>query len=136
MPASVGYRPPSAWPNATDDRTTIDRAMTDENTDETTAGTDTPDPEGYERVPMEDWEAIEEHLRRIADRGALEASEEEVVVRAGSARFGVTRDGGIDAGMPLHGFEKGDVEALYVDHDGDRIRVYGPDGLAYEFRKP
>ncbi|MFB6296709.1 MAG: hypothetical protein ABEH66_07735 [Halobacteriales archaeon] len=98
--------------------------------------TDTPDPEGYERVPIEDWGAIESHMRRIAGRGSIETSDVEIAVRSGSARFAVTRDGEVDAGMPLHAFETGDIDALYFDHGRDRIRVYGSEGLAYEFRKP
>ena len=37
--------------------------------------------------------------------------------------------------LPLHEFEDGGVDALYVDHDRDRIRIEGGD-LSYEFRKP
>jgi len=92
-------------------------------------------PEGYERVPIADWTEIEDRLRRMAT-GAIEVSDSEIRLASGSATFTVTRDGGVDAGMPLHGFEKGDVRALHVDTDRGRIRVHGPDGLAYEFRVP
>ena len=110
--------------------------LTDREADEATAGTDTPAPEGYTRVPIGDWAEIESHMRRIAGGDSLAATDAEIVLRAGSARFRVTRDGEIDAGMPLHSFETGTAAALYFDHDRDRIRVYGPEGLAYEFRKP
>jgi hypothetical protein len=96
---------------------------------------DSPVPEGYERVPIEDWDGIEDALRRIAG-GTVESSNGEVSLVSGSATFTVTREGGVDAGMPLHAFERESVEALYVDADRGRIRVYGPDGLAYEFRTP
>lgn len=112
--------------------------MTDENqtgdADEAIDRTDATD--SYERVPLADWAGIEEHARRIAGRDSIEVTETEVLVRSGDAQFGVTREGTVDTGMRLHSFEKGDVEALYFDHDRERIRVYGPDGLAYEFRKP
>jgi len=125
-------------PTAAARETRTTRYMTHEDTTDvnTTADTDTPDPEGYERVPIDDWAGIESHMRRIAGRGSIETSDAEIAVQSGSARFAVTRDGGIDAGMPLHAFEKGDIEALYFDHGRDRIRVYGSGGLAYEFRKP
>jgi hypothetical protein len=106
----------------------------------TTRMTETPEPgsvpEEYERVPIEDWEGIEEHLRRAAGRGAVDASGSEISLRSGSATFTVTHAGDVDTGMPLHGFAKEGVDALYVDAGRGRIRVYGPDGLAYEFRIP
>jgi hypothetical protein len=100
--------------------------------------TETPEsaPEEYERVPIEDWTGIEERLRRTAGEAAVDASETGISLRSGRATFTVTREGAIDAGMPLHGFAKERVDALYVDADRGRIRVYGPDGLAYEFRIP
>lgn len=99
-------------------------------TDEPTA------PEAYDRVPLDDWAGIEERLRRVAGPGAVTVSGGEIRLASGSATFTVTREGEIDAGMPLHGFAKGGVDALYVDADRGRIRVYGPGGLAYEFRVP
>ncbi|NHN48346.1 hypothetical protein G9464_12160 [Halostella sp. JP-L12] len=89
----------------------------------------------YERVPIADWAAVEDHLRRFAEGGELSRSDEGVAVTVGSARLTVTRDGRVEAGMPLHEFEDGGVEALYVDHDGGRIRIEGGD-RSYEFRKP
>jgi hypothetical protein len=93
-------------------------------------------PEGYERVPIEDWSAIEEHLRRAAGRDAIEASDAEISLHSGSARFVVTTEGDVNTGMPLHGFATEGVDALYVDAVRGRIRVYGPNGLDYEFRIP
>ena len=96
---------------------------------------DSPVQEGYERVPIEDWGGIEDALGRITG-GTVESSSDEIRLVSGSATFTVTREGGVDAGMPLHAFEREGVAALYVDADRGRIRVYGPDGLAYEFRIP
>jgi hypothetical protein len=96
---------------------------------------DSPVPEGYERVPIDDWAGIKDALGRITG-GTVESSSDEIRLASGRAAFTVTREGGVDAGMPLHGFEREGVEALYVDADRGRIRVYGPDELAYEFRNP
>jgi hypothetical protein len=56
------------------------------------------------------------------------------VLRAGSARFAVTRDGRVEAGMPLHSFS-GDAETLRFDHDEGVIGV-SAGGVEYEFRVP
>ncbi|WP_137286438.1 hypothetical protein [Halorussus salinisoli] len=89
----------------------------------------------FERVPVEDWNAIADHLREIAADGEVSESGEGIEITVGSATFLVTKDGRVSAGMPLHDFEDGGVEALYFDHDADAIRVEGGD-LSYEFRKP
>jgi hypothetical protein len=91
-------------------------------------------PEGYVRVPIDDWEKLERHLREVD--GSVETVDGVIQLRSGSAQFTVTREGDVDTGMPLHAFEREGVEALYVDTERDRIRVYGPEGLAYEFRSP
>jgi hypothetical protein len=91
-------------------------------------------PAGYTRVPIADWAALERHLRAIG--GAVETTDEAIRMESGNAHVTVTREGDVDTGMPLHAFEREGVTALYVDTDRGRIRVYGPDGLAYEFRNP
>jgi len=89
----------------------------------------------YERVGIENWNAIVDHLREFAAGGEVSESDEGIEITVGSATFLVTRDGRVAAGMPLHDFEDGGVEALYFDHDAEAIRVEGGD-LSYEFRKP
>ncbi|WP_135852342.1 hypothetical protein [Halorussus salinus] len=89
----------------------------------------------YERVPIEDWTAVADHLREFAADGAVDESDEGIEVTVGSATFFVTKDGRVAAGMPLHDFEDGGVDALYFDHDTEAIRVEGGD-VSYEFRKP
>jgi hypothetical protein len=89
----------------------------------------------YERVPLSDWGAVADHLREFGADGEVSESDEGIEVRVGSATFLVARDGRIAAGMPLHDFEEGEVEALYFDHDREAIRVEDGD-RSYEFRKP
>lgn len=91
--------------------------------------------EDYERVPIENWHALADHLREFAAGGEVNESGEGIEVTVGSATFLVTKDGRVSAGMPFHDFEDGGVDALYFDHERDAIRVEGGD-LSYEFRKP
>jgi hypothetical protein len=89
----------------------------------------------YERVPIEEWTLVADHLREFAGDGEVDESDEGIEVTVGSATLLVTKDGRVTAGMPLHDFEDGGVDALYFDHDADAIRVEGGD-VSYEFRKP
>ena len=89
----------------------------------------------YERVAIEDWTVIVSHLREFGEGGEVSESGEGIEVTVGNATFLVTKDGRVSAGMPLHDFEDGGVEALYFDHDREAVRVEGGD-LSYEFRKP
>ncbi|MFB6219150.1 MAG: hypothetical protein ABEH77_08270 [Halobacteriaceae archaeon] len=91
---------------------------------------------GYTEVPIEDWAAVVEHLRRFGAPGEVTVEDGRVAVSVGSSRVAVTRDGRVETGMPLHGFEKAGVETLGFDHDAGRLRVQGADGLVYEFRRP
>jgi len=91
--------------------------------------------EDYERVAIENWHTVADHLREFAAGGEVSESGEGIEVTVGSATLLVTKDGRVSAGMPLHDFEDGGVEALYFDHDREAIRVEGGD-LSYEFRKP
>jgi hypothetical protein len=84
------------------------------------------------RVPVWEWAAVERGLRGFD--GEVEADEDRLVLRAGSARFAVTRDGRVEAGMPLHSFS-GDAETLRFDHDEGVIGV-SAGGVEYEFRVP
>ena len=94
---------------------------------------DTPD--GYERIPIADWDALADALRRIAG-GTVASSGDEIRLASGRATFTVTREGGVDAGMPLHEFATENVEALSVDTERGRIGVHGEGELTYEFRVP
>jgi hypothetical protein len=86
-----------------------------------------------ERVPVEDWAAVEAALRGFdAD---VETSENRLVLCAGSARFAVSRDGTVETGMPLHGFTASGVDTLRVDHEAGHVRVSTGD-VEYEFRVP
>lgn len=99
----------------------------------------TPEPTGgdYEQVDIDDWDALTEALRRFAGSGSVEEDEASITVRTGSAHVTVSRDGTVETGMPLHGFEAQHVEALYVDFDRGRIQIRDPQsGLEYEFRRP
>jgi hypothetical protein len=91
-------------------------------------------PDTYTRVPVDDWERLERHLREVD--GSVETGDGVMQLRSGDAQFTITREGDIDTGMPLHAFEQEGVDALYVDIERDRIRVYGPEGVSYEFRSP
>lgn len=91
--------------------------------------------EEYERATIDNWTAIADHLREFAADGKVSESAEGIEITVGSATFLVTKDGRVSAGMPLHDFEEGGVEALYFDHDHEAIRVESGD-RAYEFRKP
>ncbi|MFC4448753.1 hypothetical protein [Halorussus aquaticus] len=89
----------------------------------------------YERVPVEDWADVTDHLRELAADGEVSESDEGVEITVGSATFLVTKDGRVSAGMPLHDFEDGEVEVLYFDHDRGAVRVENGD-RSYEFRAP
>lgn len=85
-----------------------------------------------ERVPLSDWNAVESNLRRFA--GEVDASDARLISRMGVARFTVTRDGRVTAGMPLHDFD-GRADSLVFDHDVGAIRVERA-GSTYVFRRP
>ncbi|EMA44444.1 hypothetical protein [Halococcus saccharolyticus] len=50
------------------------------------------------------------------------------------ARFAVSADRTVEAGMALHDFAGG-ADTLVVDHDAESITVVG-DGTEYTFRQP
>jgi hypothetical protein len=99
------------------------------------------DSDDFVRVPLAEWESVIEHLERFGQRGDVAVEDDRVRVESGGARLVVTRDGRVETGMPLHDFESGGIDALYVDHDGGRVQVRGADaagggGMEYEFRRP
>jgi hypothetical protein len=86
-------------------------------------------------IPLTDWGRVESALRGLD--GTVTTSDDRLELRSGSARFAVSRDGQVEAGMPLHDLTTGGVTALVVDHDRDAIRLVTADGeTAYEFRIP
>jgi len=95
--------------------------------------TDTEDA-GYDRVAADDFDAVEEHLRRFADTGHVDAAGERIFAEMDSASFSVGRDGEVSAEMPLHDFAAV-TDVLRFDHDGGAIVVRGDD-FDYEFRRP
>jgi hypothetical protein len=91
---------------------------------------------GFDRVPLSDWGAVETHLRRFAVGGHVDRDDDRVSVDVGSAHVTVTRDGRVEAGMPLHAFEAAAIEALYIDDETGRLQIRDDDALRYEFRRP
>ena len=86
-------------------------------------------------IPLTDWGQVESALRGLD--GTVTASDDRLELRSGSARFAVTRDGKVDAGMPLHDLQTDDVVALTFDHERPAIRLEtAEDGVRYEFRVP
>ncbi|WP_049899248.1 hypothetical protein [Halococcus agarilyticus] len=80
-------------------------------------------------VPIDDWDAVVATLDEFAktDDGVVCESDR-------GARFAVSVDGTVEAGMPLHDFAGG-ADTLVVDHDDGSITVVG-DGTEYTFRRP
>jgi hypothetical protein len=88
-------------------------------------------------VRVDDWEELSAAFDRFASaRGTANRTSERIVYRSGGAAFAVTRDGHVDAGMPLHEFSVANVDRLYFDPDGGRLLVRGPGALEYVFRRP
>ena len=86
-----------------------------------------------ERAPIDDWNAVVSALDEFADE--LRETDDGVVCEFDQgARFAVSADGTVKAGMPLHDFTGG-ADTLVVDHEGGSITVVG-DGTEYTFRRP
>ncbi|MFC5365723.1 hypothetical protein [Salinirubrum litoreum] len=109
--------------------------MTDDRDDPDTEAESDADGSVDDAVPLTDWRRVESALRDLD--GTVTATDDRIELRSGSARFAVTRDGRVEAGMPLHDLTTGRVTALAVDHDRGAIRLVTDDGeMAYEFRLP
>jgi hypothetical protein len=92
-------------------------------------------PEQPDAVPLTDWNRIAAELRTLD--GTVTETGDRIELRAGSATFAVTRDGRVEAGMPLHDLNTGSVTGLAVDHGRGAIRLVTDDGdVEYEFRVP
>jgi hypothetical protein len=92
------------------------------------------DDERFESIPIAEWERLEGALRAWCD-GPVEADDAAIDCRAGAARFRVTRDGRVEAGMPLHELSREGVDAVGVDPDGRALLLSG-EGVRYVFRHP
>jgi hypothetical protein len=92
------------------------------------------DSDRFERVPLSEWDRLRDVLERYAD-GRVEVDGDRLTCRLGAATFTVDRDGTVDAGMPLHGFETHGVETLGVDAEREELLVETGD-TRYVFRHP
>ena len=93
----------------------------------------TPTDPNAEEVSIDDWNAVVSALDGFAD-DLRETGDGVVCEFDQGARFAVSADGTVKAGMPLHDFIGG-ADALVVDHEGGSITVVG-DGTEYTFRRP
>ncbi|WP_266079701.1 hypothetical protein [Haladaptatus caseinilyticus] len=84
------------------------------------------------RVPVSDWDAIADNLHRFASN--VDTNDTRLIARMGVARFTITRDGHVTAGMPLHDFD-GRADSLVFDHRAGTIRIERA-GITYVFRRP
>ncbi len=84
------------------------------------------------RVPISDWDAIADNLDRFSPD--VDVHDARIVARMGVARFSISRDGHVTAGMPLHDFD-GRADSLVFDHDSGAIRIERA-GVSYVFRRP
>jgi len=98
-------------------------------------------PDDAERsVRVAAFDALIDALRSWCEAGGGEFRLETVdraVCEFDRATFAVTREGRVDAGMPLHEFE-GRADRLVFAGDpasADAVRVVGPD-VAYVYRRP
>lgn len=90
---------------------------------------------GYERIPVSEWDRLASALAEL-DRADVTVGDDRIELASGSARLAVTREGGVEASMPLHEFRREGIDALYVDRGAGRVQVRADDGLEYEFRNP
>jgi len=89
----------------------------------------------FERVSIEDWDAVVDALERFAAGGTVETDEYSVTAETGSARVRITRDGAVETGMPLHGFAMDGIEAVHVDTERGLLQIR-EGAVDYEFRRP
>jgi len=90
---------------------------------------------GYERIPLDDRDRLETALSEL-EGSEVTVGDDRIELESGSARLVVTRDGTVEASMPLHSFASRGIDALYVDTGTGRVQVRDEDGLEYEFRNP
>jgi hypothetical protein len=94
---------------------------------------------GAERVRLEDWGTVVDHLDDFCLGGECSAEDDRVVCEFPNARLAVSRDGTVETGMPLHTFEREGVETLLVDHERGELTVAAngeDERLEYTFHRP
>lgn len=87
----------------------------------------------FTEVRLADWSATAEVFR--AFDATVTVEDDQITLERGDARLVVGRDGRLRGAMPLHEFERGDVERLELAPEAGTVRV--TDGAdSYEFRLP
>jgi hypothetical protein len=86
-------------------------------------------------IPLSAFDRVTEELRAFADGAPLTETDDAVRVAFENARVEVTRDGRVEAGMPLHDLAAVDATAVAVDHEAGELRVRA-EGVAYTIRRP
>jgi len=91
------------------------------------------DPE-FELIPLTEFDRLRDALDRFCG-GRVDGDDDRIQCRFGRATFSVSRTGAVEAGMPLHGFEAADVEAIGIDTADAELLVQTADAR-YVFRHP
>ncbi|WP_318569631.1 hypothetical protein [Salinigranum marinum] len=88
----------------------------------------------FELIPLTEFDRLRDALDRFC-AGGVDGDDERIRCRFGGATFSVSRTGAVEAGMPLHGFEAADVEAIGVDPAAGKLLVETA-AARYVFRHP
>lgn len=88
-----------------------------------------------QRVSLNEWETLTEHLRRFGRSGDVTVDDDRIHIDFGSAKIEVSQDGVVTTGMPLHDFTHDETTAVVVDHDSGTLTVES-DTVSYTFRRP
>jgi hypothetical protein len=94
---------------------------------------------GGRRVAIAEWETLSEHLEQFCDGAQFSVDAGLATCEFATARFTVSEDGTVEAGMPLHAFEREGVDSLLFYHDRGEVVVEADDDethLRYTFRRP
>jgi hypothetical protein len=90
-------------------------------------------------VATAEWDTVREHLETFCEGAELTADGERVTCEFANARLTVTADGTVEAGMPLHAFERQGVDSLVFHQERGEVVVEAGDDeahLRYTFRRP
>jgi hypothetical protein len=90
-----------------------------------------PDSE-FERIPLTEFDRLRDALCRFC-AGGVDGDDDQIRCRFGGATFSVDRTGAVEAGMPLHGFEAAEVEAIGI---ADAELLVETADARYVFRRP
>ncbi|MFB6252699.1 MAG: hypothetical protein ABEI27_13635 [Halobellus sp.] len=88
-----------------------------------------------ERVTLDEWDTLNDELRRFGHAGDVTVGEDRTRIDFGSAYVEVSRDGALRTGMPLHDFTHDDTAVIVLDHDAGTLTV-DADNVDYTFRRP